>query len=506
MMLGGAALLAARPEAFLAFLAPTGVLPALRFILAGDKEHIAMGFLALLFTAATVSTTWRFYRMIESSLNLRFENHDLVEDLRIANRRTEALNQQLEIRVQERTAELHQTNARLRAEIEQRERMEQELLRVRNLESLGVLAGGIAHDFNNFLTVVQGNLELAKIQLNADAGIQQILEDSATACQRASFLSSQLLTFAKGGAPLRRVTSIAKLVADAVNLARAGAPVTVGVDIAEDLRCAEVDAGQIGQVLHNLLINAKQAMNEGGIIEVRAGNVVLDEHSQPGPGAYVRISVKDYGPGIPPAIIPRIFDPYFTTKRGGSGLGLATAYTIVLKHGGRITVESTVGEGSEFSVLLPASTEVPEPDLTSAVPLQTGTGRLLVMDDEETLRTLLHRSLTNLGYEVESAREGAEAIALYEAAKAAGRAFDAVLLDLTVCGGMGGAETAAKLRELDPAVKLIVSSGYSDSAVMSKFREYGFMDVIPKPWRAAQVSEVFQRVLAGSTKAARNAG
>ena len=234
-----------------------------------------MGLLVIVFTVATVTTTWRFYRTIESSLKLGFENQDLVEDLQIAKNQTEALNQQLELRVQERTAELQPATERLRAEIKQREQMEEELLRARKLESLGVLAGGIAHDFNNFLTVVQGSIELARMRLNPDAPVREILEQTASACQRAVFLSSQLLTFAKGGAPVRRVVSVAKLILDAVHLARAGAAVSIDVDIAEDLWSAEVDAGQIGQVLHNILLNAKQAMLEGGIIEVRAENMVI---------------------------------------------------------------------------------------------------------------------------------------------------------------------------------------------------------------------------------------
>jgi len=495
MMLGGASLLAARPESFLAFLLPTGLLLAIRLVYEGDVEHVTMGLLAVLFTAATLTTTWRFYRTIELSLTLRFQNQDLVRDLQGANQRTEALNQELELRVQERTSELHQSNVRLRAEMEHRERMEQELLRVRNLESLGVLAGGIAHDFNNFLTVVQGNIQLAKLQLGPDTPIQEILEDSATACQRASYLSAQLLTFAKGGDPIRRVVSVARLVLEAVQLARAGSTASIAIDIAEDLWSAEVDSGQVGQVLHNLLLNAKQAMPEGGMVEVRVENVVQDDNQQPGPGGYVRIAIRDHGSGIPAEILSRIFDPYFTTKPGGSGLGLATAHAIVSRHGGHISVESNPGEGTEFVFVLPASDGSPAPELPVSSPPQSGTGKLLVMDDEEALRALLYRSLTSLGYEVHSARDGAEAIALCEAAKASGRVFDAVLLDLTVSGGMGGVETAARLRELDPAVKLIVSSGYSDAPVMSKFREYGFDDVIPKPWQAAEVSEVFRRVL-----------
>jgi CheY-like chemotaxis protein len=378
--------------------------------------------------------------------------------------------------------------------------MEEELLRVRNLESLGILAGGIAHDFNNFLTVIQGNIELARLELSPEEPVQPILESSANACRRAALLSTQLLTFAKGGAPIRRVASVRKLLLEAVQLARAGASVNITLDIDEDLWPAEVDAGQIGQVLHNILLNAKQAMPEGGTIEVRAGNVVFNGDEEPGSGAHVKISIRDYGPGIPAEILPRIFDPYFTTKRGGSGLGLATAHAIALKHGGHIRVESKGSEGTIFSLVLPASRQTPAPEIPVDARMRSGTGRVLVMDDDEDLRTLLDRALSTLGYEVRSARHGAEAVALYQAAKASGCVFDAVLLDLTITGGMGGLETAAKLKELDPAVKLIVSSGYSDASVMSNFREYGFDEVIPKPWQAAQISEVFRRVLVPNSK------
>ncbi len=254
--------------------------------------------------------------------------------------------------------------------------------------------------------------------------------------------------------------------------------------IAEDLWCAEVDPGQIGQVLHNILLNARQAMPEGGIIEVHAENVVLEDAA--GADARVRISIRDYGCGIPADVLPRIFDPYFTTKPGGSGLGLATAYAIIAKHGGSLSVESKPGDGTVFTIDLPASQESPAPQAPIAAHMQTGTERLLVMDDEEALRKLLEAVLTNLGYEVQTARDGAEAIALCENAKASGRRFDAVLLDLTVSGGMGGIEAAARLKELDPSVKLIVSSGYSDAPVMSDFRKYGFDDVIPKPWTVAR--------------------
>jgi signal transduction histidine kinase/ActR/RegA family two-component response regulator len=494
MMLGASLLLAPRPEAFLAFLIPTGLGPAIRLFLEGDKTHAAMGLLAVVFTLAILTTTGRIYRMVETSLRLQIENQDLVEDLRSANHATAALNQALELRVQERTAELYQSAQQLRAEIAHREQAEEELLRARKLESLGVLAGGIAHDFNNFLTVVQGNIEVAKAQLNQQEAAQEFLDQAASACQRAKFLSSQLLTFAKGGAPVQRVVSIAELVTDAVQLARTGSPVAIEVTIAEDLWSAKVDPGQIGQVLHNILLNARQAMPGGGTIEVHAANVGLGDGSE-ADDRRVRISIRDYGRGISADVLRRIFDPYFTTKPGGAGLGLATAYAIVLKHGGHIAVESAPGTGTVFTVDLPASQETPLAETSNSAPIQTGTERLLVMDDEETLCTLFKAVLSQLGYVVQTAGDGAEAVALYQAAKAAGAGFDAVLLDLTVLGGMGGMEAAARLKQLDPSAKLIVSSGYSDAPVMSHFSDYGFDAVILKPWTVKEISDVLRRVL-----------
>jgi len=496
MMLGAASLLAPRIEAYLAFLIPTGMAPAIRFLVQGDETHVAMGLLSVVFTVATLVTTGRIYRTVESSITLQFANRDLVVDLQAAKHQTEELNQVLEWRVEERTAELHKSTEQLRNEIAQREAIEEELIRARKLESLGLLAGGIAHDFNNFLTVVQGNVEMAKSYLDPGGPVHQILDQTTGAFRRATFLSSQLLTFAKGGAPVRRVVSVAKLVADAVQLARAGATVSIAVHMPDDLRSVQVDPGQIGQVLHNILLNARQAMPEGGIIEVRAENVNLPEDHSAEP--VVRISIRDYGCGIPADVLPQIFDPYFTTKVGASGLGLATSYAIVAKHGGHISVESNPGDGTVFSIDLPATHEVPAPQTAqaqAAVRIEGGSARLLVMDDEVSIRKLLKTLLTQLGYKVETARDGAEAIALYEEARNAGRRFDAVLLDLTVSGGMGGLETATKLKEIDPASRLIVSSGYSDAPVMSDFARYGFAAVIPKPWSMAELGEVFRTVL-----------
>jgi signal transduction histidine kinase/ActR/RegA family two-component response regulator len=500
MMLGASSVLAPRPEAFLAFLLPAGIIPAIRLFLEADETHLAMGLLAVVFTLATLVTTRRIYRLVDSSLRLQLANRDLVEDLRAANQETAALNQALELRVQERTAALQQSTEQLRAEIAQRQQTEEELLRARKLESIGVLAGGIAHDFNNFLTVVQGNIEVAKQQITLAEPAQQFLDQAASACQRAKFLSSQLLTFAKGGAPVRRVVSMAELVTEAVHLVRTGSSVGIQVSISEDLWCAKVDPGQIGQVLHNILINAREAMPSGGTIEVQARNVLVS-NSPDAPDARVRISIRDNGRGISDEVLRRIFDPYFTTKPGGNGLGLATAYAIVVKHGGNISTDSRLGSGTTFTIDLPASFEAPLSQAPLAALAQNGTERLLVMDDDEALQILFKAVLSKLGYDVETARDGVEAIARYKAARAEGKNFDAVLLDLTVPGGMGGVEAAALLKDLDPSAKLIVSSGYSEAPVMSHFTEYGFDAVILKPWTVKEMSEVLRHVLvADSTR------
>jgi signal transduction histidine kinase/ActR/RegA family two-component response regulator len=491
MMLGASSLLAPLPAAFVPYLSLAGLIPAFRLLADRDQTHISMGLLAGTFTIATLLGTRRMHRAVIESIRLQFENHELVEDLQAANQQVAAWNQELEQRVEERTAELRLSTEQLRTEIAQRRQTEEELLRARKLESLGVLAGGIAHDFNNFLTVVQGNIEVAKSRLSSAEPALSFLDQAASACQRAKSLSSQLLTFAKGGTPVRRVVSMTQLIADAVHLAQTGSHVRIVTHLAEDLWSSEVDSGQIGQVLHNILLNAREATTGSGVIEVRAFNIAGND-TEP----WVRITIRDEGKGIAPDTLRRIFDPYFSTKSGGSGLGLATAYAIVSKHGGVIAARSTLGVGTEFTIDLPASRANPSPAVIQPGTTHTGTERLLVMDDDPSLRILSQAVLGHLGYDVQIAADGAEAIALYLEANVEGRCFDAVLLDLTVPGGMGGVEAAIKLRALDPTAKLIVSSGYSDAPVMSHFSEYGFDAVIEKPWTVQAMSEVLRTVLA----------
>ncbi|HTM50546.1 MAG TPA: ATP-binding protein [Bryobacteraceae bacterium] len=402
---------------------------------------------------------------------------------------------ELALRVAERTSELQQANERLRMEIEQRSRMEEEALRVRKLDALGVMAGGIAHDFNNFLTIVQGNIALAAAQIEPGSPLQEILNETLSACGRAASLASQLLTFSKGGAPVRKTGDLTGLLREAVALAGAGSPVRFQLEIEAGLWPCEFDAGQMSQALHSVLLNARQASEAGGAVSVRAGNTVAGEGLPVSPGRYILISIRDQGCGIPPEIVPRIFDPYFTTREGGAGLGLATAHAIVIKHQGYIAVQSKLEAGTTVSIYLPAaSREAASVAAKGHLPAQ-GRGKILVMDDEDLIRKLLTKTLGRLGYEVKTARNGQEAIAMYRQAAEAGDRFNAVIADLTIPGGMGGKPTADKLKAMDPSAKIILSSGYSDDSTIAEFRRFGFDGVLLKPWTQSQLNEVLEQVL-----------
>ena len=382
-------------------------------------------------------------------------------------------------------------------DITARKKAEKELLKAQKLESLGLLAGGIAHDFNNILTGILGNISLAKLHAKDDTTLIKRLADAEKATMRAKDLTYQLLTFAKGGAPIKETASIEDIVRDTCGFALRGSNVGYDFRPAQDLWPVEIDRGQISQVVGNLVVNAKQAMPEGGTIEITSANVVLNEGrvaTLPA-GKYVLISVQDHGIGIPQRHLARIFDPYFTTKQGGSGLGLATSYSIIEKHDGHIEVKSEPGSGTIFQVYLPASDGAapPAPKIeTRPIP---GKGRILVMDDEEMIREVAKEMLILLGYQVEVAENGAQAVHLYEQALDSGRRFDAVLMDLTVPGGMGGKEAIRKLLELDPKVNAIVSSGYSNDRVMADYRGYGFQGVVTKPYKIQELSEVLQEVI-----------
>ena len=413
----------------------------------------------------------------------------------IMNRRREQL---VEL-VEERTAELTKTNEKLRKEIADREQMEEELLKAQKLESVSILAGGIAHDFNNLLSSILGNIGLAMLDIDPGHQAFKQLVGAEKASLRAQDLTRQLLTFSKGGAPVKKLTNIGELVKESASFALRGSRVNYEISIDADLKLVEVDEGQMSQVVHNLVINADHAMPEGGTIAIRCRNITDQAHGvlplrEEG---YVCISVEDRGVGVPKEHLTKIFDPYFTTKQKGSGLGLATTYSIVKKHGGRITVESALGKGTTFHVYLPASRQTKLPEKAEEGAVRRGTGTILVMDDEAEVRETTGNVLTRLGYNVVFASDGGEAVERYRQVREEGRVFDLVIMDLTVPGGLGGKEALRMLRDLDPGVKAIVSSGYSNDPIMADFGKHGFNGVVTKPYRIKELSDEVYRVIHG---------
>jgi PAS domain S-box-containing protein len=376
----------------------------------------------------------------------------------------------------------------LSIDITEKLRMQDQLNRTQKLESLGVLAGGIAHDFNNILTAILGNLSFARRMIGADHRAAPRLAECEKATVRAGELTQQLLTFARGGAPVRRTVDTGALLDEVLQFALRGSNVKGTLDLAPELWCLDADEGQLGQLFNNLLINAKQSMPGGGDVTVRAINetVACPPGTGLAPGRYVSISVRDEGIGIPPEHVERIFDPYFTTKEGGSGLGLSSVHSIARRHGGDVAVSSVPGKGTEFVIRLPAAErrEAAGGTFPETVPeaLPAGHGRVLVMDDEEMLARLATMMLGEIGYEAEACADGAEAVARYRAALETRNPFAAVILDLTVPGGLGGKEAAARILAIDPDAVLIVSSGYSNDPVMADHAAYGFRGAVAKPY------------------------
>ncbi len=379
-------------------------------------------------------------------------------------------------------------------------RLTEELLNARKLESVGMLAGGIAHDFNNSLMGILGNLSIAKSRVGKKHAAYGRLREAEKAALRAKGLTRQLLTFSKGGAPVRRTTSIEGVIRDTVQFVLSGSNVRGQVIVEPGLWPAEVDAGQISQVIENLVLNAVQAMPDGGLVQVEADNVDVPAGSglPVCQGCFVRIRVSDEGIGIPPEAVDRIFDPYFTTKEHGSGLGLATSYAIVQKHEGHLAVRSRQGGGTEFTLHLPAGKEVERMREENEPVAAAHRGHVLVMDDDDLVRDTIGAMLAGLGHSAEFASDGESAVQAYRSAMQAGRPFDAVILDLTIRGGYGGEEAMRRLLEIDPGAVGIVSSGYSESPVMAEAHRFGFRDCIAKPYQPTELGAVLDRVLGSS--------
>ncbi len=387
-------------------------------------------------------------------------------------------------------------------DITEKKKLEQELLKAQKLDSLGVLAGGIAHDFNNFLSGIMGNISLAKLGADQGEDIGEALDEALRVTSRASALTRQLLVFSKGGAPVKKTASISEVLRESTLFALRGSKVKCEFDIAENLQPVRVDLGQFSQVIHNLVLNAIQAMPDGGTIWLNASNTTIE--TRPGfpleAGMYVQITLRDQGCGIPQEHLLKIFDPYFTTKERGSGLGLTMTYSTIKAHGGHIEVDSQVGEGTHIRIYIPASYEKTAETASSEICFIRGEGKILVMDDEEVIRSVTERILIELGYKVQCAADGVEAIALYREAMHSGKPFDAVIIDLTIPGGMGGREAIHQLLILDPEVTAIVSSGYSNDPIMSDFKKYGFRGVATKPYRIEQLSLLLHDILRDAKK------
>ena len=389
-------------------------------------------------------------------------------------------------------------------DISNRQTVRESLEKAGKLDAIAALSGGIAHDYNNLLTAIIGNITLAQTHLKPKDKPFRLLGHALVASKTAKNLTQKLITFSKGGSPVKEIAKVDRLVRSATDLTLSGSNIKCHYHFPSDIRLIDVDQSQIGQAIHNVIMNAREAMQEGGTINVSAANTRLtDEVLTLVEGDYVKLSIADQGDGIPEAEFDRIFEPYYSTKEmgntRGTGLGLSICRSIIRKHGGDVTLESRMGVGTTMHLYLPAA----NPQALKKIPSQKlpeqsrifGEGKILVMDDEEMIRELAGEILWHLGYEVEFASNGDEALALYQKSMNSAKPFDAVILDLTVRGGMGGKETIQQLMGIDPDVKGIVSSGYSDDPGMTNYKKFGFSGVVAKPYTLEELGDKLNRVL-----------
>ncbi|MBF0226239.1 MAG: PAS domain S-box protein [Desulfobacterales bacterium] len=384
-------------------------------------------------------------------------------------------------------------------DITERKKYEAQIQQAQKMEAIGTLAGGIAHDFNNMLGVITGNISYALNNVNQNDELYEILLDVQESSRQAQNLTRQLLTFSKGGAPIKKVSNINNLINDSAYFSTRGSKANLHFELLNDLWLSDVDEGQINQVIGNLIINANQAMPNGGTITIRTDNTEIEADSgiPLSAGRYIKIVIEDQGIGISKKHLPKIFEPYYTTKQKGSGLGLATAYSIIKRHGGHITVYSEIEKGTVFNIYLPASSEDIDDIPNKEGHKHTGQGKILIMDDQDSILKMVSRMLHKMGYEVMSATDGSQAIEIYRESYNNQNPFDLVILDLTVPGGMGGAKTIPELLKIDPKVKAVVSSGYSNDPIMGNYEYYGFCGVVPKPYTKDQLAEVLNNILFG---------
>ncbi len=509
MMLGGGSLLAARPEAFLSFLIPIGLPAVMRFFLQGDEEHLAMGALAAIFTAAIILTTRRIYLTIHSSLNLQFENGHLVKDLEYQKEHVQALNRNLELRVQERTDELRRAVTLLTDEIAERKRAEEERARIeldlrhaQKLQAIGLLAGGIAHDFNNILTSIAGYTVLAQDLMPKDSEAYGYLEQVVKASMRAGDLVRGLLTFGRKGGHSPSLIAVAAVVTEALELLRASIPSTVEFrySIDPDSGCVFADPGLIHQVVMNLCMNASQAMAGGpGQLDVTLAPVDLDPvlhefHAAIPAGHYIQLTVSDTGSGIPPKIADRVFEPFFTTKATGegTGLGLSVVHGIVTGYGGFIRFENRQPVGTSFFVYLRRVPAQPRLDTETLALSPRGTGRILFVDDEEPIALLGARILQELGYTVTFKTSSVDALYLFISAP---DRFDLVITDFTM-PHMTGGELIVRLKQVRAGIPTILTSGFNDQVIsVEESSKLGIAEYIKKPFSGVALAHAVHRAL-----------
>lgn len=380
-------------------------------------------------------------------------------------------------------------------DVTDKRRLFEEMQRTQRLDAIGLVAGGIAHDFNNLLGGIFGYIFLAREQANENKALREPLDEALRVFEHARQLTQQLLTFAKGGEPVCGLVDLRKLVADCARFALSGSSVACRIDIPSSIPNVQVDYHQIWRVIDNLVRNAIQAMPTGGSIWLKADTVDVTSRT-PGvlqPGSYVRLTIADNGPGIAPEVLPKIFDLFFTTKEQGSGLGLATAYSVVKRHGGHIEVESQLGQGSSFHIYLPVAANLGRTKSLPKLPVQhAGKGRALVMDDEPYLQKLFTKYLSRMGYRVTTTADGQQAIEAVQQALLENDGFSVALIDLTVPGAMGGKEAIARIRALSPKLFAVASSGYSEDPIMSRPTEFGFSASLRKPFSISELAAVLE--------------
>lgn len=382
-------------------------------------------------------------------------------------------------------------------DLTERIRTEQELQKKDKLEALGIMAGGIAHDFNNLLTAIWSGVSLIKLKTSSSEEDQETIAKIETAIRRGKDLTGQLLTYSKGGAPVKTATSLENLLKETASFVTSGTPVKCEFSIDTDLYAADIDSGQISQVIQNLLLNAIDAMPEGGVITLSIRNRLIssDDNIPVAPGKYLELLCSDTGIGVSMEADRRIFDPFFSTKIKGSGLGLFTSYSIVKKHAGHISFENNPERGTTFHILLPATENILHKKTAAVKNVPEGNGTILLMDDEAIILKVTSKLLKYLGYSVITTRSGEEVLEAYSKSLSIGNPIDCVILDLTIPAGMGGKETMAELLKIDPDVKVIVSSGYSNDPIMARYKAFGFSSVISKPYDIHDLNSVIQSVI-----------